>query len=60
MRASMEQKELIHVMSYNLMADARARPVNHDQLGSLNLDFISRAPRIINEISGSEASLLCL
>ena len=51
---------LIHVMSYNVLADQLATPDFHPLQTSQELDFAFRAPRIIEEIRQSGASLVFL
>ena len=58
-RASMI-KNMVHVMSYNLLADQLATPDYHTSQAKEVLDFQFRGPRIIEEIGTSDASLLCL
>ena len=50
----------IHVMSYNVLADHLASLDYHPLNTSQHLDFNFRAPRIIEEIRESEATLVTL
>ena len=50
----------IHVMSYNLLADQMCSPDYFTYASPQVLDFNFRGPRVIEEISLSEASLICL
>ena len=47
-------------MSYNLLADCLATPEYHPYQSSRLLEFSFRAPRIMQEIAQSGASLICL
>lgn len=58
MRSSRANK-LIHVMSYNVLADNLAKPEWFGCSPQI-LDFEFRGPRVIDEIASSEASILCL
>ena len=49
-----------HVMSYNILADQLARCELHPGVSPSILDFKFRAPRIIQDIEQSDASLICL
>ena len=53
-------ENILHVMSYNVLADrlASLRKFRHTTAPILNFDF--RGPRIIDEIKQSRASIVCL
>ena len=50
----------IHVMSYNLLTSFYATQKSHPHASNEILDFNFRAPRIIEEIRGSDAQVICL
>ncbi len=53
-------KNMVHVMSYNVLADHLATPQFHPFQSSQVMDFTFRATRIIEEIKQSDASIICL
>ena len=58
--ASSNPDNILHVMSYNVLADrlASLRKFRHTTAPILDFDF--RGPRIIEEIKNSRASIVCM
>lgn len=48
------------VVTYNILADKYAMGGHHAYCQTEHLQFTSRAPRLINEISNYKADILCL
>lgn len=55
-----DPKRVIHVMSYNLLADRLAYPHIFTHTTPARLSFQFRGPRILAEIRASDADILCL
>ncbi len=51
---------MIHVLSYNLLADRLAHASRYPHIPRSILAFNYRGPRIVAEIRESEADILCL
>lgn len=57
-----DKNKIIHVMSYNILADHLAKQRGdfwHTHASDAILDITYRAPRIMEELKSSDASIIC-